>query len=459
MRKVGKVFIIGILTTALVTLNSSEDRIKQIIIDNNSVDVSGGIVEVGQELVLVSNNDNKLFNELGLETQDESEKIDSEEEVIKNINTEETQVEETIVFDTAINNESQAEEIQEADTVLEEVSKESSEVYVSNNEEDVESKEEVVENEPQSKFITVGKNTSGQEYDDGKITINNGGGFEISEQLLATTYSTIANTNKKVSFYITDPESNMTISYNAHMDMEPASSVKAGGALLACKMVDAGELNFDTEYEYTSNYYNDGSGTIKLDRYGTKYTLRDLVHRCVHESDNIAYAMILDIIGKDNYNNMILELGGTHTLTSWQRYGLHSAQDLNLVWQEIYNSDRVAGEEIYAKKQAGEIVDETKYSACAILNFEFLDAKYNFLQNSITYPSSHKSGFSGGSYNDSGVVYTDTGKLIVTIMTNGESYLNAQRFNSVASCVNEMIGEYCNYKANTNNISEEIEME
>jgi len=447
MNKFGKASIIVLLTAALVALNASEDKIKQMIVENATAKQEGAIVDTGSDTVLVTNNNNPI------ETIEEINDI-LKEEGLDMVEVETTQLE----SDTSLEKTESVDT--KSDNSLEEIKDEKQPEENQIEVESVESEEDdLVEiedtNEEKPMFLSVGHNTSGQQYIDGQITINNANGFMLSQELIDSTMSTIKGTNKRVSFYITDPETNMTISYNAHMDMQPASSVKAGGALLACKMVDEGTLSFDTEYTYTSQYYNDGSGTIKLDKYGTKYTLRDLVHRCIHESDNIAYAMIVDIIGKDNYNNMIIELGGTHTLNQWQNYGYHSAQDLNLVWQEIYRSDREAGKELYSKKLAGEVVDESEYSACAILNYEFLDAKYNFLQNCISYPSCHKSGFSGGSYNDSGIVETETGDLIVTIMTNGENYLNAQRFNAVGSEVDKMIDEICLYKSMQNDKNQE----
>ena len=178
-----------------------------------------------------------------------------------------------------------------------------------------------------------------------------------------------------------------------------------------------------------------------------KQKLYDTMLEEINVSDNIAYKMLLDIVTRDSYNDMVTSLGGTHLLASWESFGLMCAEDLNLIWQEIYNSDREQGEEIFAKKQNGEEVDESQYSACPVLYYELLDAKYNFLEDALPYESSHKSGFSGGTMNDSGVVYTDQGKLIVSIMTGGSNYNNTGVFNNVGGAVDTIIQEYCSYKA------------
>ena len=313
-----------------------------------------------------------------------------------------------------------------------------------------------IEITPDNRLISLDKNTSDQVYIDGEITVNNAGDFQLSEETKKSVMDTIRGIGKTVSFYITDPETNTTISYSAQKSIVPASSIKAGMALLTCKMVDTGELSFDDEIMYLSKYTSGGSGTIQYDQVGTKYTIRELVHRCINVSDNIAYKMLIDVVGKDNYNDMVTQLGCSHALSAWQNFGYMCAEDLNLVWQEIYASDREQGEELYARRQAGENVDEKEYSACAVLNFELLDAKYNFLEGALPYESSHKSGFSGGTMNDSGVVYTDQGKLIVSIMTDGQNGNNTAKFNKVAGAIDGIIKEYCSYKENVIDRDNEI---
>ena len=137
------------------------------------------------------------------------------------------------------------------------------------------------------------------------------------------------------------------------------------------------------------------------------------------------------------------------------------AKDLNLKWQEIYHSDRLEGEELYRRIKSGESVDESEYSACAIFNYELLDAKYNFLEDELPYECSHKSGFISGSRavrNDSGVVYTDFGNLIVSVMTQQTKKSTTVAFREVVGAVDEIILDYGNYKEKTNEDSLELGM-
>mgnify|MGYP004453393757 CR=1 FL=1 len=299
---------------------------------------------------------------------------------------------------------------------------------------------------PDNMFLTVGKNTSDDVIERNKIMVNSDNGFTLSQDTIDNIMKTIKGVNKPVSFYITDPETMTTISYNAQDKIFPASAIKAGMALLACKMVDAGLLDMDMELEYKASQSCGGSGSIQYDPVGTKYTLREVVHRTIHISDNIGYYMLQDLVTKEKYDEMVSELGCTNQIGKWAKWGYMSAQDLNLVWQEIYNSDRLEGEEMYHKANNGEAIDESRYSACAILNYELLTAKYNFLENAFPYDCSHKSGFNPKSYNDSGVVYTPHGNYIVSIMTQASNSGNERAFKQIGGALNGALTELGNYK-------------
>ena len=315
---------------------------------------------------------------------------------------------------------------------------------------------------PEDLLITEDNNTRDHIYIPNQISYNNTE-FRLSAEDEKVILDAIKRTGKRVSFYVTDPETNASISYNAEQKMEPASSIKAGMVLLACKMVDTGQLSLDTEYVYTDSMYRGGSGSIQFDAYGTKYTLRELIHRTINISDNIAYDMIRDLaVGRDNYNQFVTDLGCDNTLASWERMGYMSSKDLNLIWQEIGASDREKGEELYRLKKQGIEVDESNYSACAIFNYELLDAQYNFLQRTMPNCKSHKSGFSYDKYADSGRLYFDDFDLIVTIMTSGGT-TGAEKYNFdlVGTALNEcLISEYVSYKENLiiDQTNEEIEM-
>lgn len=354
--------------------------------------------------------------------EDNSETVNPEEKPLENL-------EETAV-------DSNSTTIDNIEPVIEEQNNQTSEIN-----QQVETIQEKQKITPDSMFLTVGKNTSDDVIERNKIVVNSDNGFTLSPETEQAILNVINSAGKKVTFYITDPVNQNTISYNSQDQMFPASAIKAGMALLACKMVDAGLLNLDDQIEYKASQKSGGSGTIQYDPVGTKYTLREVIHRTINVSDNIGYYMLQDLVTKEKYDEMVGQLGCTYQIGKWAKWGYMCAQDLNLVWQEIYNSDRLEGEEMYHKTLNGESIDESEYSACAILNYELLVAKYNFLENAFPYDCSHKSGFNPEGYNDSGVVYAPSGNYIVSIMTQSTAYGNSTTFKKIGEALDMALSE------------------
>ena len=107
---------------------------------------------------------------------------------------------------------------------------------------------------PEEKGLTLtGKtNTRNDNLVSGEVCINNSD-FELPNDVkraLNKAISDIQNKGLKVGFYLTDIDTNMTISYNGNTDFQPASSVKAGMALYAVKQIEAGQFSFDDKMKY-----------------------------------------------------------------------------------------------------------------------------------------------------------------------------------------------------------------
>jgi len=286
--------------------------------------------------------------------------------------------------------------------------------------------------------LTANTNTKDYTYENGKININNARGFELSNETYDEIVNLLSQDPRDVGFYLYDPETGMTLSYNEYFTIHPASAVKAGVALCAAKMIDRGELSFDDIMTYESRHKEGGSGIIQNEKFGKEYTIRDLMHLTINISDNSAYYMLLEAVGQKNYNAMVDELGLDYNLNKSSKFGYTTPRDLNLIWQEIF-----------AYRKGGE--------AGAYLYGEFIDAKYNYYKTAMPqYISGHKSGFNDKGYHDGSVVYCggeDKDPYIFTILTrplNGRNSINAdsKNFTKYAQALNRAVGEYEQYKEN-----------
>lgn len=304
---------------------------------------------------------------------------------------------------------------------------------------------------------TSENNTKYDKCPPGKVAYNNTGVFKLSKETEDKITEYAKSSGKLVSFYITDPKTNSTISFNGERNMHPASTIKLGMCLAVCKAIDRGEISFEDKMTYQEKYYCGGSGTIQNRAFGEEFTVRQLLERCIHISDNVAYYMLMDKVGKRNYNEMVLDLGCDNYLAGGSKWGYINAHDLNLIMQEVYANGRDEGKEIYELKKAGKQVDESNYSACGILNFELLDAEFDFIEANFPYKDvAHKSGFNDKTRADNGIITTEYGDLLLTMMIQTG---NAKDFKSFSKVINEAINEYVDFKQNESLKSADAETE
>jgi len=275
--------------------------------------------------------------------------------------------------------------------------------------------------------ITGDTNTKKDIMHVGQISINNSD-FQLSEDInnrLLKAIEEIEGKGLKVGFYLTDVETNMTISYNATEDFQPASSVKAGFALYAVKEIDSGKYSLNDKMKYEEKHQCGGSGSIKNSPFGTEFTLREIIHRTINESDNVGYYMLLDKFGYEGYNKMISDLGCKTWLSDYSKWGFMTPQELNLIWQEIY---------AYAQNSfwGGWLFEE------------FTNAQFNFVKQCLPeYKSAHKSGFNQQGFHDSAVVFGDR-TYIMTIMTT-QNWWTIENMDKIAEVLDDAVKEYNNH--------------
>lgn len=114
----------------------------------------------------------------------------------------------------------------------------------------------------------------------------------------------------KVSAYYENLSTGDSFLYNRGDSYWAASTIKLPLVLYIYQLAINNELSLDEELIYEEDDYFEGSGIIQYDEIGTKYTIRDLVENTIVHSDNIAYIMLVRRVGKENFVNFLIELGG-----------------------------------------------------------------------------------------------------------------------------------------------------
>lgn len=183
-----------------------------------------------------------------------------------------------------------------------------------------------------------------------------------------------------------------------------ASTGKLPLAMYIMELADQGKIDLNKKLTYHSYFYIGGSGVIQYDRVGTKYTIQTLIKKSMKYSDNIAFSMLRNYVGRDNYVKYMKKLGAQYSTSG--AYQLTSAHDLSLYAQHL-------NETSYTSKNSRTLL---KYLKHTIYN--------NGIPAGVGKDEvAHKIGmiYDIKVSHDYGVVYNED-PYILSIMTRGYSY-------------------------------------
>lgn len=199
-----------------------------------------------------------------------------------------------------------------------------------------------------------------------------------------------ASSPTKVSFSYEDLFTGLHLSYNENSTYFAASVIKSPVVLYVYKMYLNNELSLDEVLTYQSSHYVAGTGSIQYQKFGTKYTIRELIAKTIIESDNIAYTMLCQRVNNSNIRNFWKEKGVT---TFW--YG-------NNIWGRVNSRDGA----IYMKELYFFLNEHPELKE-EILSYYYKSATRLINLNNNTIPIAHKSGWTSAAIHDMAIVYSE----------------------------------------------------
>lgn len=212
------------------------------------------------------------------------------------------------------------------------------------------------------------------------------------------------------SFMAIDLASGKTLACQPDTALYIASAIKAPYALYVCRQLDAGNVFEDEAVEYQEKFYDEGSGNIKSAQPGTMYRLDYLLQESILHSDNIAYRLLVNRCGKEDFNAMLDSLGITEGMhfTATNIWPKATPRELALCWNEIYN---------YIQSGA----PHSALLAQILTN----SSAYSPIRKAFVYQRTvaAKYGWDQSSYVDAGIVYSAEGQpqyLLAILTENGE---------------------------------------
>lgn len=224
-----------------------------------------------------------------------------------------------------------------------------------------------------------------------------------------------------MAVYLKDLSSGRTWELNADHDVPSASLIKVPIMAALLERVKRGDVSLDEKMVMTRGDKRGGSGKMRRQRSGSRYTVHELMYRMITESDNTAAHMIIRRLGMDYLQSQFAAMGLTHTNITPEGMSLDSYG----VARENYTTAReMAG--LLEKIYRGELVDGEQ-SALMMETMKHLRHATRFSKRlPAGWRLAHKTGMLRQSCHDAGIFFSPGGDYVMVVLSwNVPDYLYA----------------------------------
>lgn len=225
----------------------------------------------------------------------------------------------------------------------------------------------------------------------------------------------LSNFDGKVAIYYDDLRGNV-IKINEKEKYNAASCIKIFILVELFNQINNGIIKRNDELTYLDKYYVNGSGVIRYLTKGIKLPILDIATLMMIISDNVATNMLIDLLGIEQINKTIKNIGcyDTELYSSFKStenevFSETTAYDYYLVWKKLNNF------ELFNKEITEEIINMIKNQKYHEMVGDGIDSVYKDIDNSFVKYITTKSGKYQSVRNDGGIVSTEVGNYILTI--------------------------------------------
>ncbi|SCL81971.1 serine hydrolase [Sporanaerobacter sp. PP17-6a] len=223
----------------------------------------------------------------------------------------------------------------------------------------------------------------------------------------------IKNQKGNVAVAIKDLKTGKEIKINENLVFPSASTIKLSIMSELFNRVNAGSLNLNDKVELTENMKTGGDGILKELELGHKFTLKEIMTLMIIISDNMATNILIDLLGMDNINKRIKDMGLKNTRLQRKmmdsqaakegRENLTTANDLCLILELIYRGENINEE-------------------CSRMMLDILKRQQVRGRLDLYLPEdviiAHKTGDLDCLEHDVGIVYLPHREYIICVLTN-----------------------------------------
>jgi len=226
----------------------------------------------------------------------------------------------------------------------------------------------------------------------------------------------------KIGLYVCYPDRGEGYGFNADMPLEAASVIKVPIMVEAFRQKEAGLIDFDAPVTIRREDKLPSCGALTYLHDGVTVTVGDLVTLMIILSDNTATNLMIGMLGIENINKTIDDLGLTGT---WLNRMLFQPE-LSRQGIQNYVSAVDMGKLLQGMLQ-GEIVSpEASARMLEILGNQRLNGKLPFYLHSRDIRCAHKTGEDDGITHDVGVIFAEE-TCVVCFLSNDTDVPLAER--------------------------------
>lgn len=210
-------------------------------------------------------------------------------------------------------------------------------------------------------------------------------GFAFTDEQIQNLNQRLNSYSGNVSVGLCDISSGYTYVFNGEKSYFAASLMKEPFCLYILQKAARGECDLSKELVYTKSFYAGGTGKIRYQPVGGKYTIQTLVEYAIRYSDNIALRLLRNEFGTEEF---------TKTAAQW---GISNTAGIRL----LTNSNiRVEDALVYMKETYRFLAEDNEYSR---LFHTYLTSTTNPMITS-KYTLARKYGWATASFHDMALV-------------------------------------------------------
>jgi len=219
------------------------------------------------------------------------------------------------------------------------------------------------------------------------------------------------NKNQKYSIFIKDLKSNETCTINQTQVVPSASIIKLFIMAKAFQLACIGKLNLNDRISINKNERVPYSILYVLDEKNT-YTIRDLIILMIIQSDNTATNQLIHMLGMENINEFIRELGFKSTILRRKMMDF----DARILGMDNYTTANDVAR-LLELLNSGELI--SKIYSDMMLDIMKMQLDNSMMNNYLPQELvvAHKTGDLPKIKHDVGIVYTSSKNYIFTMLT------------------------------------------